>query len=198
MLTVRKIPRTYARANFGGVRGFGEAGQGATDLKVTDFLQAIYAQADTEQRVAIVNNYLQLLWRTALSQGLSKSDSAMQTLDGYMAQWWAWKQQFDAAVFRRWVPFSRDWNGELNTWKERVVILQGKLDDATNGAVSQSMEQRGLTPDIIPEDDVSAFLKAIKQMLRSPWFWPVVGTVGALALLGYSLKLYKGIKAELT
>ncbi len=175
-------------------------GMGATP--VTDFFRAIYLQADQEDRVILVNNYLQLLWRTALASGLTTKDPSVQKLDATMGQWVAWKQQYDAAVLRRWIPMTRAWSNELDTWSDRVSTLQTELDAASAGRVSTALQQKGLDPSVIAPDagDVAVHqtLMRLNELLRSAWLWPVVGTVGALIIAGMALSLYRGVKAEVT
>jgi len=167
---------------------------------VTDFFRAIYLQADQEQRVELVNNYLQLLWRAGLKAGLSRATPAMQHLDGVLGSWWTWRQQYHDAVLRRWVPFTRAWDNELDQWAEKVSALQTELDEATSGAVSATLATNGLDSSMVAPDAGASAVHAVVQrtndLLRSSWFWPVVGTVGALILAGVALKLYRNVKTE--
>jgi hypothetical protein len=164
----------------------------------SNFFRAIYLQADQEQRVELINNYLQLLWRAGTTAGLTTHDPVMQQLDMTLGQWGAWKQQYSDAVLRRWVPFTRAWGDELNDWSERVEKLQDTLDSATSGQVSKVLAQQGLDPSAIkpdaPSQALDAVIKRLGQILRSPLFWPVVGVIGTLIVAGWGLKLYRGFR----
>lgn len=169
---------------------------------VADFFRAIYLQADQEQRVELVNNYLQLLWRAGLAAGLASTNPVMVKLDATMGQWWTWRTQYNDAVLRRWVPFTRAWGTELDAWADRVQAEQDELDAATSDQVKARLAQQGLDPSALAPDAgadlASIMLRRMRDLLKSAWFWPVVGTVGVLVIAGAALKLYKGVKHEIT
>lgn len=165
---------------------------------VVDFFRAIYLQADQEQRVALINNYLQLQWRAAVAAKLDRGDPVMVKLDGIMGQWWTWKTQYDDAALRRWIPGTRSWGSELDNWSQRVEAIQGELDAATNDAVSTTLEKQGLNPTMIKptegEQAVTETLKRLNELLRSPWLWPTVGVLGTLFVLGGFVRLYRDLR----
>jgi hypothetical protein len=157
--------------------------------------------ADQAQRVEFISNYWQLLWRASLVSGLTSKDPVIQKLDATMGQWWIWRTQYHDAWMRQWIPLTRSWSTELDAWATRVDNMQTELDTATHDAVSKRLAQQGLdrsmtAPDV-SRDILQQALVRTRDLLKSSWFWPVVGTVGVLIAIGTALKLYKGVKSEL-
>jgi len=195
MLTVRPASRHVLRPQR---RGFGDTS--SVWNSVIDTFRALYLQADQEQRVILVNNHWHLLHRAARKVGTPMDLPAMQKLDAVMAQWWGWKQAYDEAVLRRWVPFTRSWGTELDQWAALWEQMVREID-AAQPKLASELDKQHLTADDIRADAWSQaganFMASLNSILGSSWFVPLLGTLGFLVVLGMGLKLYKGIKAEL-
>lgn len=178
-------------------QGFG--GISESWRSVIDLFRNLYIDADQEQRVALVNNHYQLLWRATRQAQMPTDLPVIQKLLTTMDGWWRWKLQYDDAVLRRWVPFTRDWDQELDQWALKWEQLVTEID-AVAPQVPLILEGRGVSAEQIKPDAWTTagheFLKRLNEILGSSWFWPVVGTVTAVFVAGKILSLYKSIKEE--
>jgi hypothetical protein len=170
-----------------------DASGAAAHNAVLDLFRALYVQADQEDRVALLNNYWQLLWRASRQAGIVDK-SYWQRLDATMGDWWNWKQAYNGAVLRRWIPFTRAWGDELDTWSEHFGAFYAEAASLAP-AITSTLTLASVDPTKVTPDDTSKIIRSLRQrtgeLLGSPLFWPVVGTVGALVAIGYGFKLYK-------
>lgn len=176
--------------------GIGDANKAQSNA-VVDLFRALYLQADQEQRVELLNNYWQLLWRAARRAGVASNSDYMKRLDAVMGTWWTFRQQYFNAALRRWVPFTRAWNDEIDAWSGK---WQTFYEEAVSLApeVARILTLQGIDPAAVSLDDTSKIVRALNQrtgqFLSSPLFWPVVGTVAALAIAGAGLKFYRKLR----
>lgn len=159
-----------------------------------DFYQRIWLEGDLEKQVALINNHFQNLYRSAVAAGLDRRKPEMKKLDADMAAFWSWKQDFDEAMLRRWLPFGRDWDEELVEY--RRLFEQDYKEILRIGAerVRDEALARGVRPELLPNQD-SAFESAqaalermargasseFGETARSAIFWPSIA-VGAVAI----------------
>lgn len=158
---------------------------------VVDFFRNAYLDADEEQRVIMVNNYWQLLWRSTRQAGVSEKDPSFQKLDSLMGQWWDWKLRYDDAALRRWIPIvGHDWSKDLDTWADRWVSMVEELDQKasleaggldTSGISKEAWDRSG-------ETALDNLLNRFNQALSSSWFWPVAGLAGAMFFVSWVIK----------
>lgn len=158
------------------------------------FYERIWLEGDLEKQVELLNNYFQNLHRSAVAAGIPRTSPVMVQLDADMGAWWNWKQDFNEAILRRWMPFGRDWDDELTEY--RRIFEQNHRDVLRVGAEKVRAEalSRGVRPELLPNQD-SAFesaQQALERMAssasaefgetaRSAIFWPSIA-VGAAAI----------------
>lgn len=158
------------------------------------FYERIWLEGDLEKQVELLNNYFQNLHRSAVAAGLDRRIPAMVRLDADMGAWWNWKEAFNEAILRRWLPFGREWDEELTEYRRLFDEDYREILRVGAEKVRQETISRGVRPELLPNQD-SAFESAqaalermargaseeFGETARSAIFWPSIA-VGAAAI----------------
>ncbi len=110
-----------------------------------DFYTSVWWEADLEERVASLNNDWQNLYREARSAGFTEADPALRQLLADMDRWWQWKEAFNAAILRRFIAGSRDWDAELKVWVEKFHEDFAALTEA-DVRIKRAFREAGIDP----------------------------------------------------
>ncbi len=155
-----------------------------------DFFYAMWPWQDTDQQVALLNNYFQQLDRSARTAGLSRQHPAMQELDATMASWWSFKQQYGQDVLK-FMPWGRDWEGELNLWHTKFDEHRAALSAVAKQKLEEELRRRGVDTRLLRieepglterlEELLAEGSESLRKTVRTAVFWPVLG-VGVLTL----------------
>lgn len=157
-----------------------------------DVFEKLWVDADLDRKVEQLNNYWQLLHRSAMNSGLSQRDAAVQNLNIAMERWWQWKQDYGDAIFRRALSFGfSDWEDELDDyWHPLFHRHVAQLTKAAGRRFEEQLASRGVDPEYLDpsstvledlEEVASKATLATARASRTAFFWPFA-VMGVAAL----------------
>lgn len=145
------------------------------------FIKGFSALRTTDERVDLLNNYWQQLWRSVAATGQTLPQDVAEKLDADMANWWDWRTRYYDAIFRRAVDPRDLWGSglqtsyekELGAWKDRYLADLELVLQVVPEA-EQELIRRQVDPEI-------AFQEYPTASGGSPW--PFYVGLGAVVLL---------------
>jgi len=176
----------------------GAAIQAGLAVSDPDLFLALWKEANTDQRVELLNNYYQSLERSARSAGLSYGDTAYRRLDADLGAFWSWRGRYNEAIFRRAMPFGgSSWEDELDVWRDKWEERRKEIAAAVGRKeLEAQMQARGVDPRFVERPEgfleqiqrgAEGAAQTIKAGTRSALFWPVVGaSVFGLSLVWFA------------
>lgn len=156
MIIPLRMSGTPAARGGGLLPGFVDAAEvgAATSWWSADlFTKGFYSARSTDEKIELLNNYWQLLWRSAMAQGPLPAEVGRR-LDADMGNWEAYRVRYGDAILRRAFDPRDAWAGglqssferELGTWKNRYLD-DLKLVTQALPATAEDLIAKGVDPD---------------------------------------------------
>lgn len=158
-----------------------------------DFFRSLWFRADVEQKMALLNNQWQALWKAAGRHGLGLYSPSVQLLNTRMGQWVEFKKSYDTSIIGQMpYPLGEDWNARLDTWLELFEEARDEIAEAGGTELAEELKRSGVDPRVISPDPnsptadslktaINNALKSLEGQTKSKMFWPIVGA-GAFTL----------------